>query len=142
MRDEGGSGTRSSNWCDGNDLHSDSCFRIDLCFDPSVSPDHGGLTTVEVRAALQANHRVTLALFKHGHLATFRAPNPVNRRTQTLVAKTELEKFRKTYVSLHMLAKERKQHHVVLKMEIDVPGIKPAFDHRKVYARFYRRRDC
>lgn len=47
-------------------------------------PDHGGLTIVEVREALQANYRVVLALFKHGHLATFRAPNPVNRCVQTL----------------------------------------------------------
>jgi hypothetical protein len=105
-------------------------------------PDHGGLATEEVRAALQANHRVVLALFKYGHLATFRATNPVNRCMQTLVASAELERFRKTYVSLHMLAKERERHHLVMKTELDDAGVRPAFDHRKVFARFYRRSDC
>jgi hypothetical protein len=85
---------------------------------------------------------VVLALFRQGHLTTFRAPNPVNRRVQTLVAKAELARFRKTYVSLHMLAKERKRHHVALKRDLDAAGIKPAFDHRKVFARFYGRCDC
>lgn len=105
-------------------------------------PDHGGLTTVEVREALQAHHRVVLALVEHGHLATFRAPNPVNRCIQTLVATAELKRFRKTYVSLYMLAKERNRHHVVMKTELDAAGIRPALDHRKVFARFYRRSDC
>jgi hypothetical protein len=102
--------------------------------------DPGGLTKLEVREALKANHRVMLTLIKYGHLATFRAPNPVNRCMQTLVAPAELERFQKTYVSLHMLAKERKQHHVALKMELDAAGIRPVFDHTKIYARFYRRR--
>jgi hypothetical protein len=38
-----------------------------------------------------------------------------------------------------MLAKERERHHVVVKAELDAAGIKPAFDRRKVFARFYQR---
>ena len=97
---------------------------------------------MEVREALQANHRVVLALFKHGHLATFRAPNPVNRCMQTLVAPAELKRFRKTYVSLHMLAKERKRHHLSMKQILDENGVEPAFDREKIRARFYRRSEC
>jgi hypothetical protein len=40
-----------------------------------------------------------------------------------------------------MLAKERKRHHLAMKTELDAAGIRPAFDHRTVYARFFRRED-
>jgi hypothetical protein len=49
---------------------------------------------------------------------------------QTLVATAELGRFQETYVSLHMLAKERKRHHIMMKMEFDAAGVRPAFEQR------------
>jgi hypothetical protein len=103
---------------------------------------HDGLTHREVRETLRANYRVILGLIANGHLVDFKARNPLNGHMQSLVAPAELDRFTKTYVSLHMLAKQRKQHHVVVRKALDTAGIKPAFDHNKVRARFYRRSEC
>lgn len=105
-------------------------------------PDHGGLTHAQVREALRTNHRVLLALIANGLVIEFRARNPVTRRVQSLVHPLELARFQKTYVSLHVLADERKQHHLVLRKELDAAGVKPVFDPKTVHARFYRRCDC
>jgi hypothetical protein len=58
------------------------------------------------------------------------------------VAPAELARFQKTYVSLHVLAKERKRHHLAMKMELDDAGVGPEFDHGRIGARFYRRSQC
>jgi hypothetical protein len=101
-----------------------------------------GLTLRKVCEVLQTHDVVVAALINNGYLASFRAANPVNRGLQTLVAPAELERFQKTYVSLYVLAKERKMHHLALKSELDAAGIQPAFDYKKVHARFYRRSEC
>jgi hypothetical protein len=108
---------------------------------PVLVIQHDGLTHRDVRQVLRANYRVVLGLIANGHLADFKALNPLNGRMQSLVLPAELERFTKAYVSLHMLAKQRKQHHVVIKKALDAAGIEPVFDHTKVHARFYRRSD-
>jgi hypothetical protein len=107
-----------------------------------LGPGHGGLPLRAVSQKLGTTDRVVTALIEGKHLATFTARNPVNRCLQTLVAPAELARFQKTYVSLHMLAKERKRYHLVVKTELDAAGIKPVFDHEKVRARLYRRSEC
>jgi TniQ len=107
-----------------------------------LGPGHGGLPLRTVAQKLGTTDRVVTALIEGKHLATFTARNPVNRCMQTLVAPAELARFQKTYVSLHVLARERKRYHLVVKPELDAAGIKPAFDHEKVGARFYRRSEC
>ena len=102
-------------------------------------PGHGGLPLRTVSQKLGTTDRVVTALIDGKHLATFTARNPVNRCMQTLVAPAELARFQKTYVSLHVLAKERKRYHLVVKTELDAAGVKLAFDHKKIGARFYRR---
>jgi hypothetical protein len=101
-----------------------------------------GIPLEVVRRKLATNHRVMLALIANKHLATYRGKNPVNRCPQTLVAPAELERFQTTYVSLHVLAKERGTHHLAMKGILDQKGIEPALDHVKVHARFYLRTDC
>jgi hypothetical protein len=115
---------------------------VDQVKDAVRGPGHGGLPLRTVSQKLGTTDRVVTALIEGKHLATFMARNPVNRCMQTLVAAKELAGFQKTYVSLHVLAKERKRYHLVVKTELDAAGIKPAFDHEKVGARFYRRSDC
>jgi hypothetical protein len=107
-----------------------------------VGPGHGGLPLRTVSQKLGTTDRVVTTLVNGKHLATFTARNPVNRCMQTLVAPAELARFQKTYVPLHVLAKERKRFQVAVKTELDAAGIKPAFDHEKIGARFYRRSEC
>jgi TniQ len=109
---------------------------------PVLVLQHDGMTHREVCAALRTNYKVVLGLIANGHLADFHARNPINRHIQSLIEPAELERFKEAYVSLHALAKMRGQHHVVVRKEMDAVGIKPVFDHAKVHARFYRRRDC
>jgi hypothetical protein len=104
-------------------------------------PDHGGVSLRQVAQRLCTNDRVVTALITQKHLATFTAKNPVNRCMQTLVTPKELERFLKTYVSLHVLAKERKQFGAAVKKDLEAAGTRPAFDLKKVFARFYRRSD-
>jgi hypothetical protein len=58
------------------------------------------------------------------------------------VATADLERCQETYVSLHVLAKERGLHHLAMKKILDEKGIRPALDHVKVRARFYLRSEC
>jgi hypothetical protein len=105
-------------------------------------PEHGGVPLRQVGKVLRTHDLVVSALIAGKYLPSFRAVNPATRFMQTLVAPEELARFHKTYVSLHVLAKERKLHHLTMKIELDAAGIQPAFDHEKVRARFYRRSDC
>ena len=105
-------------------------------------PEHGGITLRQVCKVLRTHDLVLAALIAGGHLKSFVARNPATRFMQTLVARKELVRFQKTYVSLFALGKERKQNLGVLKTELDAAGVRPAFDHQKVRARFYRRSEC
>lgn len=105
-------------------------------------PENDGISLRRVASLLETSDRVVTALIDQKHLATFRARNPVNRCVQTLVATAELERFKQTYVSLWALSKERGQEANTVKALLDRAGIKPAFDHEKIRARFYRRSEC
>jgi hypothetical protein len=116
--------------------------RVDQVRNALPRPVMDGVPLEVVRRKLATNHRVLLALIADKHLATYRAVNPVNKCSQTVVAQAELERFQATYVSLHVLAKERGLHHLAMKRILDEKGIRPALNHEVVYARFYRRSDC
>jgi len=115
--------------------------RIDQVRNALPRPVMDGIPLEVVRRKLATNHRVLLALVVNKHLATYRATNPVNKCAQTVVAPAELERFKTTYVSLHVLAKECGLHHLAMKKMLDEKGIEPALDHVKVRARFYLRND-
>jgi hypothetical protein len=101
--------------------------------------DHGGLTPVQVAAALDTTDRVARALIAHGHLATVSVIHPVNKCPQTVVMPDEVERFQRKYVSLFGLAKERGRHFRKLKQELDAAGTKLVFDAEKIGATFYAR---
>jgi hypothetical protein len=116
--------------------------RVDQVRNALPRPVMDGIPLEVVRRKLATNHRVLLALIANKHLATYRAMNPINKCSQTVVAPAELERFQTTYVSLHVLAKERGLHHLAMKKALDKQGIEPALDHLKIHARFYLRKDC
>jgi hypothetical protein len=78
-------------------------------------------------------------LIAHGHIASFKGRNPINRCPQTLITPDDIAKFNKTYVSLWNFSKERGVHIATMKIMLDEAGIKPAFNWTLIGARFYER---
>lgn len=102
-------------------------------------PEHDGLTPRQAATALGTADNVVYALIDAGHLATRTVVNPINKCPQTVVMPDEVERFRRKYVSLFALAKERGEHFRAVKKAIEAAGVAPAFDPEKIGARFYRR---
>jgi TniQ len=102
--------------------------------------EHGGLTLREASIRMSTNDNVVRALIKAGHLRTFTTVNPINRCPQVAIQPEEIERFQKEYVSLFVLAAEKRRHFRRLKQELDASGIRPAFDPRMIGASFYRRK--
>ena len=90
---------------------------------------------------LATNDRVVTALVDGMHLESYRTVNPINRCPQTLVPPQAVKKFRAKYVSLHALAGQRKVHIATMKSRLEALRIEPAFDPKKISARFYLRKD-
>ena len=67
-------------------------------------PRPPGMTAREVMTELGTFHAVVRALLDHGNLPSRRAIHPVTRRPVTLVARNDLDAFRRKYVSLAELA--------------------------------------
>lgn len=101
--------------------------------------DHGGLTGLQIKDKLSTTAKVTAALIKHGHLTTVTVMNPVNRCPTVVVPAEEVERFSAEYVSLFALARQRGQHHMAIKKELEAASIKPALDPEEIGATFYRR---
>ena len=104
--------------------------------------DHGGLTPRQVATMLGVADRVIYALMEGGHLTTRTVVNPINRCPQVIIMPAEVARFKKRYVSLFALAKERGKHFKAVKNELDAADVEPAFKRRKIGATFYRRSDC
>jgi TniQ len=104
--------------------------------------DHGGLTPYQTACELGVTDKVARQLIRHGMIVTVDVINPVNMCPQTVVMPAEVERFRREFVSLFALAKERGRHFRRLKQEMDEAGIEPVFDVNKIGATFYRRKDC
>jgi hypothetical protein len=100
-----------------------------------------GVSLREVARRIETSDRVLDALIAQGHIASFIAAHPVNKHPQTLIAPTEIERFRKEYVSLWGLSKQERILIATMKARLEAAGIKPAFDPEKTGARFYRRGD-
>jgi hypothetical protein len=101
--------------------------------------DHGGLTPYQVACELGVTDKVSRQLIRHGKITTVDVINPINKCPQTVVMPTEVERFRREYVSLFALAKERGRHFRKLKQELDDAGVEPAFDPDEIGATVYRR---
>ncbi len=101
--------------------------------------DHGGLTPRQAATRLGCADRVIEPLIEAGALKTRTVINPINRCPQVAIMPEELERFRKTYVSLFALANEQSKHFKRVKNELEAQGVEPAFDPEEIGARFYAR---
>jgi hypothetical protein len=102
-------------------------------------PEHGGLTPKQAAPALGCSDNVVRAMVAAGHLKTRTVVNPMNKCPQVVVMPAEVERFRREYVSLFALAKERGEHFRAVKKEIEAAGVTSAFDVEEIGARFYLR---
>jgi lambda repressor-like predicted transcriptional regulator len=102
-------------------------------------PEAAGLSLRKAARELGTSDDALEALIAEKHIASFVGINPVNRCPQRLVAAKEVKRFKRAYVSLWALSKERAVHIATMKAKLDRAGVKPAFDPAKIGARFYAR---
>jgi hypothetical protein len=101
--------------------------------------DPDTMSTQEFADRLGLKTEVGRALAKHGHVKAIlceRAGHQVSR-----IPASEVEAFRRRYVSLGELSRLHRTNHMVVKKMLDERGVLPAFDLGKVRVQFYRRDD-
>lgn len=103
--------------------------------------DHGGLTLREVEKELHTSTRVVRALVEAGLLPVTMMRNPIRRQSHPIVRPDALAEFQRQYVSLQVLAKERRVGHLALKRVLDADGILPVRDPDALHLTLYRRAD-
>ncbi|MBA8878296.1 TniQ family protein [Phyllobacterium myrsinacearum] len=101
--------------------------------------DHGGLSLRKTEKVLGVTTGVLNSLIGNGVLAARSAINPTNRCPQTVVDVTDIEAFRKSYVSLIKLAQETGIHFNPLKKILESSKVPLAFDRNVIGSTFYRR---
>ncbi|MDA9509431.1 hypothetical protein XI09_33305 [Bradyrhizobium sp. CCBAU 11386] len=101
--------------------------------------DMPGLTPAVVGREILKTHSIK-QLIRSGIIKTVDAVNPLNRHPTKIIEFAEIERFRKEYVSLYLLAQAQGQCMATFKKALRAKGISPvAFD--GVEATFYRRAD-
>lgn len=103
--------------------------------------EKGGLSVRETARRMRWSTNVVLALADLGVLPSTTAPNPITRTPQRLISPVGLEEFKRRYIHLHALARERRSYHLAVRDELEATGIRPAFDPMQVPATFYARAD-
>jgi hypothetical protein len=98
-----------------------------------------GYTLSKVPNSLRVNAHAVNALVEKGILQTNIQRHPVNRSPRRIVTAQELERFRRTYITLFEAAGILEMHHLALKRTLRDLGIKPALDPIEFHASFYKR---
>lgn len=106
-----------------------------------IGEDHGGINLRTATCRIRTSDRVMSALVANHFIETERVKNPVTKQIQTIIRPTELDRFLREFVGLHVLAEERYEHFRKTKAEMEARKIEPAFDPKLVMATFYRRED-
>jgi hypothetical protein len=104
-------------------------------------PAMSGLSTVKAAKYVAVNVKVLPRLADCGVIASEFATNPVKRCRQRVFKTEALDEFSETYRSLHQLAAEQGKAIRVIKRDLDLAGVLPAFDRLEVGATFYRKSD-
>jgi hypothetical protein len=100
-------------------------------------PDHGGLSLRKAATRLTTNDGVVQRLIECGYLGATSAINPVNRCPEQVIDPAEIDRFRATYISLHVLARARRAHLPHVARDLARAGITPAIQRAAVGATFY-----
>lgn len=106
-----------------------------------TGPDHGGIPLRSVERMLGTSTPVVTGLIASSLLAPTTVVNPVMKRQQTVIRPEELARFRKEYVFLNGLAKERGVHFRKMLGDLKLAGIRPVMDPAVLKATLYRRID-
>jgi len=101
--------------------------------------DDGALSLKAVEQELETSTNVLKALISNGHMAVYDRINPVNRCPHTVIDRAVVQSFKRTFVSLMQLAREKDIHFRQLKKSLDQSFVPCAFDKETVGATFYRR---
>ena len=102
--------------------------------------EHGdNLTTRQAADFLGSTDRVVSALVENQLLASESCISPINRCPYIAVPRKSVEGFKARYASLHELARTRGKHMPILKRELAMRGVEPAWPPNQVGASFYER---
>jgi predicted HTH domain antitoxin len=106
-------------------------------------PPLPGMSARQVIIELGASHATVRALIDNGVLPAKRAINPVGHTPVSLVARADLDAFRRKYVTLAHLAKAHRKQPRAMRLELERRGIHPApeLDKQTYEVIFYRRAD-
>jgi hypothetical protein len=105
----------------------------------ALDAPNGMPLNIAAKEVLKTNWRVMSQLVASGAIQTTTVTNPVNRCPQCIIPFSELQRFQRTYVSLHRLGIERGLHMRTVLKELNASGILPAAELNHVGATFYRR---
>ena len=106
-----------------------------------TAPAYDGHSLRDVEKILSTGTKAVKALVKNGLLATVTVKNPVTGWMQPIVRSEELERFRREFVSLHALARERDVHFLKVKKSLVAAGIATVGDPDAMKQTLYRRAD-
>ncbi|WP_441255779.1 TniQ family protein [Tardiphaga sp. 285_C5_N1_2] len=98
-----------------------------------------GLPIGKTTSKLHIHHRVMKGLIRLGAIRTERQRNPVSRNMVTIITYDELSKFSEEFVSLFMLARERRKHMPAVLHDLRAIGVRPVHEFESVGATFFRR---
>jgi hypothetical protein len=106
-----------------------------------TGPAYEGISLRELERLLPAKSPAVKMLVKKGLLVAVTVKNPVTGWMQPTVLQDELERFRREYVSLNTLARERGEHFARVKKSLVAAGVSPVCDPDELNQTLYRRSD-
>ncbi len=104
-----------------------------------TGPAYDGHSLRDLEKLLSAGTYAVKALVEKGLLVSETVKNPVTGWMQPIVREEELERFRREYVSLHTLARERGEHFARIKKSLVAAGVAPVGDPGELRQTLYRR---
>ncbi|MCT8991092.1 TniQ family protein [Chelativorans sp. SCAU2101] len=106
-----------------------------------TGPAYDGYSLRDVERLLPAKSAAVKALIEKRFLMTETVKNPVTGWMQPIVRREELARFRREYVSLNNLARERGEHFARVKKSLVAAGVYPVADPTELKLTLYRRSD-
>lgn len=106
-----------------------------------TGPAYDGYSLRDLETLLPAKSAAVKALIEKRFLVTETVKNPVTGWMQPIVREEELARFRREYVSLNNLARERGEHFARVKKALVAAGVVPVGDPGELKQTLYRRSD-
>ena len=104
-----------------------------------VGPSYDGLSLREVEQEMRSNTTTVKSLVQNGFLEHRIVKNPVTGWMQPIVSTEAIARFRREYVTLSGLARERGEHFSRVKKALVAAGVEPVGDPEKLGVTLYSR---